>query len=104
MYDGQIEEDVHYLVTTLSRKIAVRDLKYNKRRFPNNDVMHNDIGVPSQGLLADSRYYNFAIARKILFFITFFSRYLIKLYSYTRNKAFQRKELRGSYKFWRKYQ
>lgn len=52
--------------------------------------MLNKEGGPKQGLLVDSRYYNFVMARKILFFITFFSRYLVKIYSYTKKKQFSK--------------
>lgn len=61
--------------------------------------MKNDIGDQNQGVVADSKYYNFVIARKILFFITFFSRYLVRLYFYTKNKRFQRTFLSKPYKF-----
>lgn len=56
------------------------------RKFPNNLAMLNKVGNPEQGLVADSKYYNFVMARKILFFITFFSRYLISLYNVFREK------------------
>lgn len=63
--------------------------------------MNNDIGDKNQGLVVDSKYYNFVIARKILFFITFFSRYLIKMYSYTKKKKFQKSFMSKPYKFWK---
>lgn len=104
IYDGQIEEDVNYLVSMLTRKAGIYDLKYNRRHFPTNNAMKNDIGDRNQGVLVDSRYYNFIIARKILVFITFFSRYLTKLYSYTRKNRYNKYGLEKKYKFWKNEQ
>jgi len=83
----------------LTRKAGIYDLKYNRRHFPTNNAMKNDIGDRNQGVLVDSRYYNFIIARKILVFITFFSRYLTKLYSYTRKNRYNKYGLEKKYKF-----
>lgn len=66
-----------------------------------NNAMKNDIGGPDDGVSVDSRYYNFIIARKILVFITFFSRYLTKVYSYTRKSRYNRYELGKKYRFWK---
>lgn len=62
--------------------------------------MLNKEGGPKQGLLVDSRYYNFVMARKILFFITFFSRYLVKIYSYTKKKQFSKSKTANKV-YWR---
>lgn len=61
--------------------------------------MKNKIGGPKQGLLIDSKYYNYVIARKIMFFVTFFSRYLIKIYSYIKRKKSRTRYLPAPYKF-----
>ena len=79
----------------------MRDLMYNRRHFPTDNAMTNDIGDRFDGLVVDSKYYNFVIARKMLFFATFFLRYLVNMYAYSKKKKFQRTFLSKPYKFWK---
>ena len=62
--------------------------------------MLNKKGDSNQGLLLDSKYYNFVIARKILFFITFFSRYLFNIYNIFRERNIKQKKFKRN-RFWR---
>lgn len=71
------------------------------RKFSDNRWMINEDGPVSNGFIVDSRYYNFVMARKILFFVSFFSRYLLNLYSYTKKKRFRHNKASYSKRFWR---